>query len=183
MMMKPIRIIENMQEGRSSETYSEDDEEEDKKSSYDCTFCRRGFTNAQALGGHMNIHRKHKANNNRPKNTSIINYPPSSSSSPPNKFQESMASSTNSSSSTTCYYPFFDSNHQSHPPTPPPAAYEFMNTRRYHHDESQELLGPNLSLQIGSPSTHQHADQVIRTRGIINHQNKDAQVLDLELRL
>ncbi|XP_040381604.1 zinc finger protein STAMENLESS 1-like [Oryza brachyantha] len=25
---------------------------------YECTFCKRGFTNAQALGGHMNIHRK-----------------------------------------------------------------------------------------------------------------------------
>ncbi|KAG6504922.1 hypothetical protein ZIOFF_037270 [Zingiber officinale] len=25
---------------------------------YGCTFCRRGFSNAQALGGHMNIHRK-----------------------------------------------------------------------------------------------------------------------------
>ncbi|KAH6768529.1 hypothetical protein C2S51_013865 [Perilla frutescens var. frutescens] len=29
--------------------------------SYDCIFCKRGFTNAQALGGHMNIHRKDKA--------------------------------------------------------------------------------------------------------------------------
>lgn len=29
--------------------------------SYECHFCKRGFTNAQALGGHMNIHRKHKA--------------------------------------------------------------------------------------------------------------------------
>ncbi|CAL9203404.1 transcriptional regulator TAC1-like [Musa acuminata AAA Group] len=28
---------------------------------YDCTFCRRGFTTAQALGGHMNIHRKDRA--------------------------------------------------------------------------------------------------------------------------
>ncbi|EYU32971.1 hypothetical protein ABFS82_07G043300 [Erythranthe guttata] len=29
--------------------------------SYECTFCKRGFTNAQALGGHMNIHRRDKA--------------------------------------------------------------------------------------------------------------------------
>lgn len=29
--------------------------------SYECNFCKRGFTNAQALGGHMNIHRKQKA--------------------------------------------------------------------------------------------------------------------------
>ncbi|XP_068310315.1 zinc finger protein 11-like [Pyrus communis] len=28
---------------------------------YECNFCKRGFTNAQALGGHMNIHRKDKA--------------------------------------------------------------------------------------------------------------------------
>lgn len=28
---------------------------------YECNFCRRGFSNAQALGGHMNIHRRDKA--------------------------------------------------------------------------------------------------------------------------
>ncbi|KAL9240345.1 hypothetical protein vseg_014579 [Gypsophila vaccaria] len=28
---------------------------------YECSYCKRGFTNAQALGGHMNIHRKDKA--------------------------------------------------------------------------------------------------------------------------
>ncbi|GMH19963.1 hypothetical protein Nepgr_021804 [Nepenthes gracilis] len=28
--------------------------------SFDCNFCKRGFTNAQALGGHMNIHRRDK---------------------------------------------------------------------------------------------------------------------------
>lgn len=31
--------------------------------SYECVFCKRGFTTAQALGGHMNIHRKDRANN------------------------------------------------------------------------------------------------------------------------
>ncbi|GLT99445.1 hypothetical protein SLE2022_168830 [Rubroshorea leprosula] len=31
------------------------------KRSYECTFCKRGFTNSQALGGHMNIHRKDRA--------------------------------------------------------------------------------------------------------------------------
>ncbi|GJZ97845.1 transcriptional regulator SUPERMAN-like protein [Tanacetum coccineum] len=29
--------------------------------SYECIFCKRGFTTAQALGGHMNIHRKDRA--------------------------------------------------------------------------------------------------------------------------
>ncbi|BAS82303.1 transcriptional regulator SUPERMAN [Oryza sativa Japonica Group] len=27
---------------------------------YGCVFCKRGFTTAQALGGHMNIHRRHR---------------------------------------------------------------------------------------------------------------------------
>ncbi|TXG58659.1 hypothetical protein EZV62_016488 [Acer yangbiense] len=29
--------------------------------SYTCAFCKRGFSNAQALGGHMNIHRRDRA--------------------------------------------------------------------------------------------------------------------------
>ncbi|KAL4312047.1 hypothetical protein GQ457_01G017440 [Hibiscus cannabinus] len=39
-------------------------EEEDASShskSYTCSFCKRGFSNAQALGGHMNIHRRDRA--------------------------------------------------------------------------------------------------------------------------
>lgn len=34
--------------------------------SYECIFCKRGFSNAQALGGHMNIHRKDKAKLKQP---------------------------------------------------------------------------------------------------------------------
>ncbi|KAG0487830.1 hypothetical protein HPP92_006641 [Vanilla planifolia] len=33
----------------------------DHARSYDCSFCKRGFSNAQALGGHMNIHRRDRA--------------------------------------------------------------------------------------------------------------------------
>ncbi|GLT37502.1 hypothetical protein SLA2020_118150 [Shorea laevis] len=29
--------------------------------SYSCSFCQKGFSNAQALGGHMNIHRRDRA--------------------------------------------------------------------------------------------------------------------------
>ncbi|KAK5840896.1 Transcriptional regulator SUPERMAN -like protein [Gossypium arboreum] len=29
--------------------------------SYTCSFCERGFRSAQALGGHMNVHRRDKA--------------------------------------------------------------------------------------------------------------------------
>ncbi|XP_026421821.1 transcriptional regulator SUPERMAN-like [Papaver somniferum] len=31
------------------------------RSYYECVFCKRGFTTAQALGGHMNIHRRDRA--------------------------------------------------------------------------------------------------------------------------
>ncbi|KAF3638402.1 Transcriptional regulator TAC1 [Capsicum annuum] len=34
--------------------------------SYECVFCKRGFNTAQALGGHMNIHRKDRIRINRP---------------------------------------------------------------------------------------------------------------------
>ena len=60
-----------MESGRpgNSETSSEENDQQVKedtatttnKRSYECTFCKRGFTNAQALGGHMNIHRKDRA--------------------------------------------------------------------------------------------------------------------------
>lgn len=37
--------------------------------SYDCIFCKRGFSNAQALGGHMNIHRKDRSKLKQKSNT------------------------------------------------------------------------------------------------------------------
>lgn len=34
------------------------DDDEGTRQPYKCAFCRRGFPTAQALGGHMNVHRK-----------------------------------------------------------------------------------------------------------------------------
>ncbi|CAL4967703.1 unnamed protein product [Urochloa decumbens] len=39
---------------------SSDDDDEGTRQPYKCTFCRRGFPTAQALGGHMNVHRRHR---------------------------------------------------------------------------------------------------------------------------
>ncbi|OIT08176.1 PREDICTED: transcriptional regulator SUPERMAN-like [Nicotiana attenuata] len=41
--------------------------------SYECVFCKRGFNTAQALGGHMNIHRKDRIRNRSISQSSIIN--------------------------------------------------------------------------------------------------------------
>ncbi|KAL1329766.1 hypothetical protein AAHE18_12G064800 [Arachis hypogaea] len=48
---------------RSSYEQAGDHQEMGTGRSYECVFCKRGFTTAQALGGHMNIHRKDRANN------------------------------------------------------------------------------------------------------------------------
>ncbi|CAJ2627709.1 zinc finger protein GIS-like [Trifolium pratense] len=65
---------------RSSDQNNDDDHDRDMGigRSYECVFCKRGFTTAQALGGHMNIHRKDRANNN--KSVTKTNYAPPSSS-------------------------------------------------------------------------------------------------------
>ncbi|XP_061353996.1 transcriptional regulator TAC1-like [Gastrolobium bilobum] len=67
------------------ESYSKSSSEETDRSSeqnnddtgtgrsYECIFCKRGFNTAQALGGHMNIHRKDRVNKTKP------SFPPSSS--------------------------------------------------------------------------------------------------------
>ncbi|KAL3620615.1 hypothetical protein CASFOL_035527 [Castilleja foliolosa] len=36
---------------------------------YECVFCKRGFNTAQALGGHMNIHRRDKVKKNKSSST------------------------------------------------------------------------------------------------------------------
>ncbi|GAA0185494.1 hypothetical protein Leryth_006324 [Lithospermum erythrorhizon] len=61
-----------MESGKLNNSSSSGDQQEKSSDdearigrSYDCNFCKRGFTNAQALGGHMNIHRKDKAKANK----------------------------------------------------------------------------------------------------------------------
>ncbi|KAL1539688.1 zinc finger protein 10-like [Salvia divinorum] len=55
---------------REESTNSSEDASLDEESkelgvgrSYECVFCKRGFNTAQALGGHMNIHRKDRLRN------------------------------------------------------------------------------------------------------------------------
>ena len=47
----------------------ESDDDEGTRQPYKCTFCRRGFPTAQALGGHMNVHRRHRGRSAAPTTT------------------------------------------------------------------------------------------------------------------
>ncbi|KAK3414879.1 hypothetical protein EUGRSUZ_H00184 [Eucalyptus grandis] len=58
--MEPGRLCSESS-SEESDPFEQLKEEGSVKRSYECTFCKRGFTNAQALGGHMNIHRKDRA--------------------------------------------------------------------------------------------------------------------------
>ncbi|KAK7278452.1 hypothetical protein RJT34_23481 [Clitoria ternatea] len=160
-----------------------DDDTAGTKRSYECTFCRRGFTNAQALGGHMNIHRKDRARAKQ-----VITPPNFSSSLPINKFMnnndESMAFpfvSEISNQQPSRGYSILDSQRNCdmflHPPPPSHAfQYQFFNSMSRPLSLNQDLQGANLSLQLGPSHVHDIHHQVRRGN------QKDSEV-DLELRL
>lgn len=66
-----MEFIGNPEEYKSWSEESDDDDRTGIGRSYECVFCKRGFTTAQALGGHMNIHRKDRANN-KSKPTKVV---------------------------------------------------------------------------------------------------------------
>ncbi|XP_059431417.1 transcriptional regulator TAC1-like [Corylus avellana] len=54
-----------------SDIRSEQNEDTGTGRSYECVFCKRGFTTAQALGGHMNIHRRDRGKPRSPHVASV----------------------------------------------------------------------------------------------------------------
>ncbi|CAM8960197.1 unnamed protein product [Rhodiola kirilowii] len=153
--------------------------------SYECVFCKRGFTTAQALGGHMNIHRKDRA---RPK----LN--PSPSSSLNHESNNPVFPSTENARNTTPYYDRQLSSKVDYHQFLIPNSSSSSNPR-FIMDASQNGLlstcckenwcSVGLGLQIGVPSPHD-VDEIGRRRSsqggfIIHHQA--AEELDLELRL
>ncbi|KAJ9188012.1 hypothetical protein P3X46_003954 [Hevea brasiliensis] len=149
--------------------------------SYECVFCKRGFTTAQALGGHMNIHRKDRA---KPRPSSVI---PSISS----KVDDDYYASLRGYPPIQSYPPHYSTAHHHHHEVlrnyqtffPAASTWDF---RPPHSDDlyvqSPQLLNPfeedwrrSLSLQIG-PS---HVDD---NKGK-TEDGSEADELDLELRL
>lgn len=153
--------------------------------SYECVFCKRGFTTAQALGGHMNIHRKDRAK------TSI-----------PYTAADSMVSTQIADSSSyraiQGYTPHYSTaphqhhhevqyvNYQMHnnnniPAStwgmrPPPYDYFCSSRNSPQVDLSSEYWRGGLNLGIGTSHHHQEDDHT-------KEKTRVAVELDLELRL
>ncbi|XP_011029855.1 PREDICTED: transcriptional regulator SUPERMAN-like [Populus euphratica] len=154
------------------------------KRSYECSFCKRGFTNAQALGGHMNIHRKDRANRTRGKN--LVSS--SSVSSKDNGEIKNPRYMVPNSSRPTRYYPFLEAqrNHEMYfqppvvsSPRQPYSNYkngsqDFIGPRSQSLSMNEDLWGKGLSLQIGSANIQDSGG---------NRRVSDDDEVDLELRL
>lgn len=104
--------------------------------SYECTFCKRGFTNAQALGGHMNIHRKEKAKASKQRD----NFHKRSFSNPFFSDQES----------SKCFQGNYNQQFYFPLPNPSHSSYEGYQSDSNAVVASSKNLGSNLSLDMGS---------------------------------
>uniref|UniRef100_A0A0A0L4H6 C2H2-type domain-containing protein n=1 Tax=Cucumis sativus TaxID=3659 RepID=A0A0A0L4H6_CUCSA len=131
----------------------DDNENDPTKRPYECTFCKRGFTNAQALGGHMNIHRKDRA---KAKHRNFIH----SSSSTHSNHDQFFPPIIPTQPTTPSYY--------NHPP--PPSYRMYFDTAATNfpiHPQitspavvNQELLGANLSLEIDQTRVFVYSDGI-----------------------
>jgi hypothetical protein len=174
--------MESGKQGGSETSSEENDDRQEhvkdemgSKRSYECTFCKRGFDNAQALGGHMNIHRKDRAKTKKIRSPSLPNkaneddYIPSTYISPvscePSKYSPAVFEAQLQRNYHMYFQPHPHANfHQS----------DLFGSRSQSWSFNQQLLGANLSLQIGSMQVEDDGMK----RGV----NK-AEEVDLELRL
>ncbi|KAL2323473.1 hypothetical protein Fmac_027852 [Flemingia macrophylla] len=160
--------------------------------SYECVFCKRGFTTAQALGGHMNIHRKDRANNK-----AKPNFPPSSSSkvdesynyadlglysssNPRGNYYSSLPDrevNTNYNYYHQLYFPSHACGARSSPPSHVQYGEVFCveNQRDPHLLFGQDWIQRDLSLFTNPLYVHQNKDKIVN--------NSEEDDLDLELRL
>ncbi|XP_030973965.1 zinc finger protein 10 [Quercus lobata] len=179
--------MESIKQG-SSETSSEESDHLEQvrddtgsRRSYECTFCKRGFTNAQALGGHMNIHRKDRAkakqltSSSSYSNKSNEDCIPSRYISPVSHEPSEYFKVLEAQRQRNCHIYFQPSSASSprHPHTNFHQS-DFIASRSQSLSMNQDLFGVNLSLQIGP----MHVEDDGMKRAV-----SEADELDLELRL
>ncbi|KAJ8648264.1 hypothetical protein MRB53_001287 [Persea americana] len=96
---------------------------------YECMFCKRGFSTAQALGGHMNIHRRDRARIR----------------------QQTPPSASSGSGSDPAYAGFTPQPLQNHRPyqtVPPPTNYHHVPTSTSSLQHSKAFYGDNSGLRM-----------------------------------
>ncbi|KDP40292.1 hypothetical protein JCGZ_02290 [Jatropha curcas] len=155
------------------------------KRSYECTFCRRGFTNAQALGGHMNIHRKDRAKTKQVSGSNSISSKINEEDINPNHVRSISSEPINHCpviEAQKNYHPMYFQASRGSSSIP-------MDAHGYYHASDflvsknqslslndEQLWGANLSLQIGSNNLEENNETISK------EVSKEDEV-DLELRL
>ncbi|XP_044484247.1 transcriptional regulator SUPERMAN-like [Mangifera indica] len=143
------------------------------KRSYECTFCKQGFTNAQALGGHMNIHRKDRAKRKQVTGSSFSKKPMAINDEHLNpRYIPPISAVYELKRKPLMYNP--PSASSPRPSITHQNDREFLLPRPQSSSTNEEVLGGNLSLGIGQTCVED--DQVNR---VIMKEDE----LDLELRL
>lgn len=135
---------------------------------YECTFCKRGFSTAQALGGHMNIHRRDRARMRQPSVPPIPNKPGNDAAHPNSGFPPLQPPN----------YPFHPSaNYHVYPPT---SSSSSRHTQLYQLDSSS-VRPPPRQLSLFGEDLNPRASGGARAREEEIKGEEDG--LDLELRL
>ncbi|KAI8004012.1 Transcriptional regulator TAC1 [Camellia lanceoleosa] len=179
--------MDSTKHGSSEISSEENDQQEIEKvnddstgtgRSYECTYCKRGFTNAQALGGHMNIHRKDKAKAKKLTESSSVS----------NNSNEDHYMACNkyfapvSSEHQAQYYAGLGAqvnHHQMYLPVPNPSfPYGYYPSLMNTDSEFSSQHGANLSLGIGPPIVEENEEKKKDGKG-----NGKGNEVDLELRL
>ncbi|KAJ4969569.1 hypothetical protein NE237_016270 [Protea cynaroides] len=158
---------------QDSKTSSEESDQQEQANddtntsrSYGCVFCKRGFTTAQALGGHMNIHRRDRAKTKQTEAPSASTLPYSSTiSSHPPPYSPTLEARR---SYQQTYFPSSTSSPRY------PHAYH-ANEPHIQRPHPSEDWSTALSLQIGPTQIEQSERE--------KKQKKEEDQLDLELRL
>ncbi|KAB2061974.1 hypothetical protein E1A91_A10G126400v1 [Gossypium mustelinum] len=159
----------------SSDAWSEENDDDQvkchteatTKRSYECIFCKRGFTNAQALGGHMNIHRKDRVKAKQPTSSAVLSmnprYAPTIPTYAPSRYHQIVEAQIQ-----TNHHMYFQ-------PPLSSARLPYAPARSRSLSINEELLNANFSLQIDPTKVDENE---MTRKGIMKEDE-----VDLELRL